>query len=217
VDFVEVYELTLAEKQALIERIKSLKDVFDAHIDTDNQGEVISLGVFSRGNRHPKEIKRDVEELFRNQMGYRINHNKISIIEEVIDDQGIIPRVKFLTAFQVYQTPEVVEGVVQLQHEHEVIEGKVEAMQFELELEYLIAQATAAALMKILPDHRLRVNQVKEIDMGGQAIICVLISCTHLTKRDDGVYVGACARTKDLLGSVAKATLDALNRKLERL
>lgn len=209
--------MTLAEKQALVDRIKRLKDVFDAHIDTDDEGEVISLGVFSRGNRHPKEIKRDVEELFRNQMGFRVNHNKISIIEEISEDEHMIPRVKFLTAFQVYKTPEVIEGVVQLQHDHEVIEGKVEAMQYEMELEYLIAQATAAALMKLLPDHRLRIKHVKEIDMGGQAIICVLVSCTHKRKRDDGIYVGACARTKDLLGSVAKATLDALNRKLERL
>jgi hypothetical protein len=210
--------LSKAEIQTLIERLKLLKDVVDAHIDLDDEGEVSSMGVFSKGSRHPKEIKRDVEEVFRNQMGYRINHTKISIIEEIReDDQSNFPRVKFLTAYQMFKTPEVTEGVVQIQHEDKIVEGKVEALSFEMELEFLIAQATVEAIMKILPTHRLRINQVKEIEMGSHPIICVSITCTHKDKKDDGIYIGACLKTKDLVTSVSKATLDALNRKLETL
>lgn len=210
--------MSKAEIHTLIERLKLLKDVVDAHVDIDDKEEVNSIGVFSKGNRHPKEIKRDVEEVFRNQMGYRIIHTKISIVEEIrAEDQAIFPRVKFLTAYQIFKTPEVIEGVVQIQHEDKVVEGRVEALPFEMELEFLIAQATVEAVMKILPTHRLRVNQVKEIEMGNHPIICTSITCTHKAKVDDGIYIGACIRTKDLLTSVSKATLDALNRKLETL
>lgn len=210
--------MSKAEIHTLIERLKLLKDVVDAHVDIDDKEEVSSIGVFSKGNRHPKEIKRDVEEVFRNQMGYRIIHTKISIVEEIrAEDQAIFPRVKFLTAYQIFKTPEVIEGVVQIQHEDKVVEGRVEALPFEMELEFLIAQATVEAVMKILPTHRLRVNQVKEIEMGNHPIICASITCTHKDKVDDGIYIGACIRTKDLLTSVSKATLDALNRKLETL
>jgi len=203
----------------LEERLKLLKDVFDAHVDIDDQNEVLSIGVFSYGQRHPKEIKRDVEEVFRSQMGYRVNHTKISIIEEEREEpKTSFPRVKFLTAYQVFKTPQVIEGVVQIQYEDKIIEGKVEAAESEGDdLELVIAQATVEALMKILPDHRLKVNQVKEIEMGNHPIVCVSITCAHKNKRDDGIYVGACTRSKDLLTSVAKATLDALNRRLETL
>jgi hypothetical protein len=210
--------LSKAEIETLVGRMKLLKDVVDAHIDVDEEGEVTSMGVFSKGGRHPKEIKRDVEEIFRNTMGYRINHTKISIIEEIRDgDQPNFPRVKFLTAYQLFKTPEVIEGVVQVQHENQVVEGKIEALNFEMELEFLIAQATVEAIMKLLPTHRLRINHVKEIEMGSHSIICVSLTCTHKSKVDDGIYIGACLRTKDLLASVSKATLDALNRKLETL
>jgi hypothetical protein len=210
--------LSKAEIQTLIGRLTLLKDVFDAHIDVDDEGEVISIGIFSNGNRHPKEIKRDVEEIFRNQMGYRVNHTKISIVEEIREEnKELFPRVKFLTAYQLFKTPEVIEGVVQIQHEDKIVEGRVEVLKFEMDLELLIAQATVNALMKVLPDHRLRVNQVKEMEMGSHPIICISITCTHKEKRDDGIYVGACIRSKDLLTSVSKATLDALNRKLETL
>lgn len=214
----EVRILSKVEMHLLVERLRLLKDVSDAHIDINDKNEVISIGVFSNGNRHPKEIKRDVEEVFRNQMGYRVNHTKISIVEEIREDERtFFPRIKFLTAYQVFKTPEMIEGVVQLQHEEKIVEGKVEALQFETDLEFIIAQATTEALMKILPEHRLKVNQVKEIEMGMHPIICVSITCTHKNKRDDGIYIGACTRSKDLLTSVAKATLDALNRRLETL
>ncbi|OEF96949.1 hypothetical protein BHF71_04260 [Vulcanibacillus modesticaldus] len=197
----------------------TLKNVHSAHVDLDEQGEVLAIGIFSDGSRHPKEIKRDVEETFRQIAGFRINHTKISIVEQQFE-RGILSddkRIRFLTAYQVQKMNGVIEGFVQLEYNEETIVESVEAHQFEMELEYIIANATARALMKVAKDYSIRIDRVKEVSMGQVDVIVVTASVIHQPSGAGHMFVGSVVKTKDLLSSVAKATLDALNRRIDQM
>lgn len=197
----------------------AVKNVRKAHVDLDDDGEVLAIGIFSDGTRNPKEIKRDVEETFRQLAGYRVNHTKISIIEQNFS-KGIIPedkRIRFLTAYQVQKTNGIIEGVVSLDYNNNIITGNIDAHNFEMELEYIIANATIAALAKIVEDYNFRIDNVREVNMGQVDIIVVTVTVVHKATGAGHMYVGSVVETKDLLSSVAKATLDALNRRIDHM
>ncbi|WP_339063740.1 hypothetical protein [Tepidibacillus marianensis] len=203
----------------LEKQFRTLKNVHNAHVDFDQQGEVIAIGVFSDGGRHPKEIKRDVEETFRNLAGYRVNHTKISIVEQSFNSNVVSEdrRVRFLTAYQVQKQNGVIEGFVQLEHNEQIIIESIEAHQFEMELEYIIANATANAIMRIIPEYSIRIDQVKELSMGQVSVIVVTLTVIHRPSGAGSMFVGTVVKAKDLLSSVAKATLDALNRRMDTM
>lgn len=200
-------------------QFRTLKNVRGSHVDLDENGEVVAIGIFSDGARHPKDIKRDAEEVFRQVAGYRVNHTKISIVEQELE-KGIISedkRVRFLTAYQIQKKHGIVEGFVQLEYNDSVIVESVEAHQFEMDLEYIIANATVSAIMKIVDDYTIRVDHVREVNMGQVDVIVVTLTVIHTLSGAGHVFVGSVIKTKDLLSSVAKATLDALNRRMDQL
>ena len=209
-------------KELIIEiekQFRTLKNVRNAHVDLDEDGEVLAIGVFTDGQRHPKDIKRDVEETFRQVANYRINHTKISIVEQNFD-RGLIPddkRIRFLTAYQIHKPSGAIEGYVQLEYNDKVITGKVEAHKFEMELEYIIANATVSALSQIIEDFNLRIDTVREVNMGQVEVIIITLTVIHQASGSGYMYVGSVVKTKDLLSSVAKATLDALNRRIDQM
>jgi len=209
-------------KEIVIElekQFRTLKNVRNAHIDIDEQGEVLAIGVFSDGKRPPKDIKRDVEETFRQIAGYRVNHVKISIIEQNFE-QGLLGddnRIRFMTAYQVQKQNGVIEGFVQLEYNDQPVIGNIEAHKFEMEVEYIIANATVAALLKILEDYSIRIDHVREVSMGQVDVIVVTLTLIHQTSGAGNMFVGSVVKTKDLLSSVAKATLDALNRRMDQM
>lgn len=196
-----------------------LKNVRSAHIDFDNNGEVVAIGIFSDNLRNPKDIKRDVEETFRQVAGYRINHMKISIIEQQLEKEifSAEKRIRFLTAYQIQKHNNVIEGIVQVEYNEQKIVGSVEANLFEMEIEYIIANATVQALMNILIDYNLRVDNVKEVKMGDVDVIVVTLTMIHKPSGATHIFVGSVIKSKDLLSSVAKSTLDSLNRRMDQV
>lgn len=203
----------------LEKNFRIIKNVTNAHIDFDDAGEVLAIGIFSDGLRHPKDIKRDVEETFRQIAGYRVNHTKISIVEQNLEKSFLSDdkRIRFLTAYQVQKLNGVLEGFVQLEYNEQLIVGSIEAHQFEMEIEYIVANATVAALMKIIQDYNIRIDQVREVNMGQVDIIVVTLTMIHQSSGAGHIFVGSVVKTKDLLSSVAKATLDALNRRMDQM
>lgn len=211
--------LLTKEKLAELEKkFLNVKGVYDAHVDLDEENEVQAIGIFSDTTRLAKEIKRDVEETFRKVAGFRVNHNKISIVEQQLElPTGKEKRIKFLSAYQIQRGNGVVEGVVNLQFNEVAIEETLQVQQFEMELEYLISTVTAQAIMRVIPEYRIRVDHVREISMGSVDILCVTVSIVNRTNGTGGIYVGATIKSKDLISTVAKATLDALNRRLDTI
>lgn len=211
----------MVDKEMIAEletRFRKIRSVYDSHLDLDETGEVVAIGIFSDAARPPKEIKRDVEETFRKVAGFRVNHNKISIVEQQLTPPtGNEKRIRFLTAFQIQRLNGITEGVIQLEFNESIIEERLQVSQFEMELEYLIANVTVNALMKVIPDYRIRIDHVREVSMGSVDVICVTLSIINRETGTGGMYVGATVKSKDLLSSVAKATLDALNRRLDTI
>lgn len=217
----ETIVANILSKEHIVElekRFLLIRSVYDAHVDIDDQGEVQAIGIFSDAARLAKEIKRDVEETFRKVAGFRVNHNKISIVEQQIEaPNGKEKRIKYISAYQIQRGHGVVEGVVNLQFNEVQIEETLQVQQFEMELEYLVASVTANALMKVVPEYRIRIDHVREISMGSVDIICVTLSIINRANGTGGMYVGSTIKSKDLISSVAKSTLDALNRRLDTI
>ncbi|MCF6092842.1 hypothetical protein L1765_02375 [Microaerobacter geothermalis] len=201
---------------AFEQEIKKIKNVDHGHLDVDDEGDILAIGIFSDGKRHPKDIKRDVEETFRSVFGFRVNHQKISIIERSIDrESSKLSRVRFITAYQAFKRNDVVEGVVQLEYQDNIITGKMEVHSFEMEIEYIIANAAAKAITNIVSNYSIRIDTVRKIPMGAVDVICVTLSVMNTETGAGGMYVGSSIYNKDLLGSVAKAVLDGLNRRMD--
>jgi hypothetical protein len=201
----------------LEKKLVGIRSVFDAHVDIDEQGEVVAIGIFSDVRRPAKEIKRDVEETFRRIAGFRVNHNKISIVEQKLEANDQEKRVKFISAYQIQKGNGFIEGVVTLDFNGTPIEETLEVQQYEMDLEYLIASVTGNAIMRIIPEYRVRIDHVREVSMGSTDVICVTLSVISKVNGTGGMYVGSVVKSKDLISSVSKATLDALNRRLDSI
>lgn len=197
----------------------SLKNIRSAHVDFDENGEVLAIGIFSDGTRNPKDIKRDVEETFRQVAGYRVNYTKISIVEQQFDKEFLSgdKRIRFSTAYQKQKKNNITEGIVNLEYNGELISGTIESNIYEMELEYIISNATSQALMNILTDYTIRIDNVRDINMGKVDVIVVTLTMVHKHNGTGNVFVGSVVKTRDLLSSVAKATLNSLNRQMDQV
>jgi hypothetical protein len=212
-----VTKITDEIKVDLETKFQSIRTVYDAHVDLDEKSRVYAIGIFSDSTRTPKRLKRETEEIFRQVTGFRVDYRKISIVQQKVEAPEVRnSRVKFISAYPIQDRNSFIEGVVNLEFNQTLIEEKLQVHPFELELEYLIAHTTAKALMNILKEH-IRIECVKEVTMGDVQVICVTLSVINKEYGSSEMVVGTAFNSKDLSSGVAKATLDAVNRKLDAI
>jgi len=182
----------------------------------DNQ--VTTVQVLARAGRHPKQLTRDVVSVLLARHGLELDPKLVNVAqvessEDLIDGPG---RAR-LAALDYRFRGNWVEIDVSLEYGGRLLSGSAQGSAVASHPLRLVAQATLGALAAGLPgmDVLFTVEDVSSARLAGWAVMVVGVGVVG--PDGDEVLTGSCLVRGDEREAVARATLDAVNRRFALL
>ncbi len=208
---------TYNDGAALEQLIYQVRGVQAARLVTDSYGKINEVHVVGTPQRSAKQIVRDIESILYVRGGIRLDYRKISLVQVAEHAvQNMSPRLQLIdVTHNVHENG--VHVVITLGLRQEQVQGVSEAPAGEpADLPQLAAQATINALDNwIAPHGRLQLERIQRQSLGA-----IEVYLAHLSLETDAgieTLLGVSMLRNDELLTVAKAVLDAANRRVERL
>jgi hypothetical protein len=194
--------------------IEQIKGITSARVILDDKGAISEIHLVGSAGRKAKQIVRDTESLLYARFGIRIDYRRISLVQLDAPNVSLVPsRLIFVSASASPQAENCVRVV--LQSDGRTYEG-VASVFTEAHQDAqanATAQATIGAVQQAIGEMaRLAVQEAKHVSANGQNVSLVVIHA--LTSQGEECLTGTCLVRDQPLDAVAKATLDAINRRL---
>ncbi|WP_291634503.1 hypothetical protein [Clostridium sp.] len=181
-------------------------------VDKDN--DIQEMHILANTLRAPKQIVRDIESILLTSFDYRIDRKVISIAQIETDDCDPIKRIKF--------------GGISLDVQAKMLECSVKLLYEEVEFfvtqvgiktaanrKKIVAKATIDAVEKILGQaYVFDVQDVISTTNKNITFISVLVNM--VTNESEQTMVGSAIVENDINEAIAKATLAAINRRVQK-
>lgn len=210
--------VTTAQAPADLERlIYNVRGVQAARLVAGKAGEIDEIHVVGTPERSAKAIVRDIESILYVRGGVRIDHRKVSLVqlsEAVV--QPLVPRLQ-LVAVSEDLSEESTSVSVTLRLRDQQVQGVGSARPGQTaDLPLLTAYATVHGIAKLLgPRGQMHLERLQRQPLGNLEVYLA-----HLTYDADGVLetlLGVSVLRDEELLAVARAVLDAVNRRVQRL
>ncbi len=180
--------------------------------------EIEEIHVIAPPERAPKKIVRNIESLLLVHFGIRIDHRKISIVQLGPTGQAATlpttvarPRI---TKIEKHATAQGVEVCVEINSNGRAIRGTSRGKAGESDAE-LSSHALIKALEQLLNRQEvLSLQEIAGVRVGQQDIVVSLVR--SILEEQEELLVGATVARGEPLEDAARATFDAVNRKLVR-
>ncbi len=217
-------EATSSEQNALASSIEQvvrrLRGVIAVHVEVDDKGEAREVHVSAHSARNAKQLARDIQSAVISQLGYRLDHKHISIAPvEVAPARALGARLQLGTvSFSVDGS--TAQARVTLTRAGDVYTGLASAPAYDYEEGRLVALATLNAVEEYIrscteeddvrPALSLKEMMVKQ-DTSAQPAV---LAWVRMVGEKDETLLGSAAAQPDRWKAAARATLDAVNRRL---
>jgi hypothetical protein len=203
--------------------ITALTGVLSARVVVTALGEVSEVHVLTRADIQPKQMVRNIESALMAQLGFKIDHRKISIAQtadvrpiEALQSEAVSARAKQRVV--VFRNLEVrpsdrqqrVKVRVKLafgEKEAEAEEVGTDTMRNRVEA---AARAAATCLDELLPDNSIALEGAQLMDAFDRKF--VLVAVHGLGGREAQLLTGTCEIRESAERSAVLAVLDATNR-----
>jgi len=218
-------EATPSEHSALADSIEQvvrrLRGVIAVRVEVDDKGEAREIHVSAHATRNAKQLARDIQSAVISQLGYRLDHKRISISPvEVAPARAVAIRLQLGTvSFSVDGS--AAQARVTLTRAGDIYTGLASAPAYDYDEGRLVALATLNAIEEYMrccteedelrPSLSLKEMIVKE---DGSAKPAVLAWVRMVGEKTDETLLGSASAQPDRWKAAARATLDALNRRL---
>ena len=196
--------------QELINKINGVISTKIVHQDSDIQ----EMHILANTLRAPKQIVRDIESILLTSFNYRIDRKVISIAQIETDDTDPIKRIK-LGGISVDVQADRLECRVKLIYEEEEFFVSQVGIKTMANRKRIVAKATVDAIEKILgQDFIFDVQDVITTTNRDITFISVLINM--VINEMEETMVGSAIVSDDINEAIAKATLAAINRRVQK-
>lgn len=195
--------------QRAIERIDG---VSSAKVAVGDGGEIEEIHLVSSRARRPKQIVRDTESLLYARFGIRVDYRRISLVQMDADDGSVAQGRLRLTSVQPVPDGSALRSV--LQYEGEFVEGHapIRSQTQEPPVQEA-AQATLAAVEEAASHVvELQLQELQQVEADGRRVCLVVVQARTPVGQER--LTGTAVIGSDPLVAAAKASLDALNRRL---
>ncbi len=198
------------------EVIRQVREVLAARAVLGPEGKIDEVHVLAGPGRSPKQIVRDVESACMARLGIDLDHKKISVAQ-VRASPVIEPgrRLKFRglsLGIQGFRA----EARVELECDGQVFPGQAAGPASLANRNRLVAQATLAAVQECFhTEDAFSLEDAFVCQLGRRAVAMVGVSL--LTRDGEEVLVGSSVVREDEREALARAALDAINRRLSWL
>jgi hypothetical protein len=210
--------VTTALEPAELERlVYQVRGVYAVRIVADPTGRLDEIHVVGTPNRTAKQIVRDIESILYVRGGVRVDHRKISLVQ-IADTvvQPAPPRLKLLGVRQ-DNSDEHTTVTATLRLRDQLVHGVGSTRPGQIaDLPLLAAYATVHALADLLgPRGQLHLERLQRQPLGTIEVYLAHLSFDSDTGSD--TLLGISVLREEELLSVARAVLDGVNRRIERL
>jgi len=196
--------------QEMINKVNGVISTKIIHEDNDIQ----EMHILANTLRAPKQIVRDIESILLTTFDYRIDRKVISIAQIETEDIDPIKRIKF--------------GGIDLEVQSNILECRVKLLYEEQEFfvtqvgiktaanrKKIVAKATIDAVEKILG--QTFIFDVQDIiSSTNRDITFISVLVNMVINETEETMVGSAIVKNDINEAIAKATLSAINRRVQR-
>ncbi|GAA0179382.1 hypothetical protein SH2C18_22610 [Clostridium sediminicola] len=200
----------IAEYESIIKKIDGIINV---KIIQEND-DIKEVHILANRMRSPKQIVRDIESCLIAAYDYRIDRKTLSIAQIQTDDTLKIKRIK-LDAISIKTEENVAECTVNLSYEGNIY-GVTELGVKTLSNRYkLIARSTIKAVEKITG--HVMMFDIQDVEVNNNRnVVYANVFVNMFYKGNEELLIGASIDKNDINVAICKATLDAINRKIEK-
>lgn len=201
--------------RALEKAIECLDGVLNAKVVGD--ASVEEVHVLARPAKSPKLLVRDIETLLKARFGIDVDHKKISVVTLDIEEEAkwFVPRL-VLWGLGWKKTPDTVQVEVEVKLGERIYKGvATESASRVRSHAFLVARATLNCLNQIVGDTLFVLHNVSTHHLGEIEVVLTFVDYARAgTRKEEDLLVGTALVREDIYEAVARATLDAVNRKL---
>lgn len=196
--------------------INRLNGILLSKVNLDSRGEIAEVHILANLNRSPKQIVRDVQSLAATTFDLALEHRVISVAQ--IADDGMIEigiRLK-IRDFDISYIGTKVQMTVSLEGYDKHSSGTASAMNTSVCRNMAVARACLAALHDYLGrDGIFEAVEIQRTKIAGTDSFSVAVST--LIDGEEQLLIGSSFIREDEYSSILCATLDAVNRFMNRL
>ncbi len=207
--------IAVPDVAALEALIMQIRGVIAARVVLDTHNLIDEIHVVGSPERSAKQTVRDIESALFVQGRIRVNHKKISLVQLL--ENTIRPTVERVRLIDIIQSegPEPICTVTLAIGDRQV-QGQYNALAPGITPNQSVAHATINALHQmIMPSNRLELEHIQHQQLGQNEICLALITRTEDDLAES--MLGVSIVRKELPTAIARAVLDAVNRRLPYL
>lgn len=196
--------------EEMINKINGVISTKIIHQDNDIQ----EMHILANSLRAPKQIVRDIESILLTSFDYRIDRKVISIAQIETDDCDPIKRIKF-GGISLDVQANMVECKVKLLYEEEEFFVTQVGIKTAANRKKIVAKATIDAVEKILG--QAFIFDVQDvISTTNRDITFISVLVNMVINESEETMVGSAIVRNDVNETIAKATLAAINRRVQK-
>ena len=219
--------MTAMDQRALVEALRAVPGVTDADVTPDSDGGLGTLRLDLEPGVDEAAVASTVGRLLREQFGLGVDADRVQVVEDAVVDSYPEVDVPGIPAQRAPIRPSIsrmhlvssgldVTASVTLSSGERTAVGEARGAASQTGVHRAVAAATLRAVEQLADDQvRFELDHIEVTPMGSERT--VLVSLTLLTGRGAERLTGAAAVREDVRQAVIRATLDALNRRLEML
>ena len=200
--------------RSLQQALEQIRDITSARVIMDDREQIAEIHLLGPASRKPKQIVRDTETLLHARFGIAVDYRKISIAQLETGDQTPDPcRLRLVSVTSRTATDSYLEVTLWAGTNHYVGTAQVpDAESPEAEFTS-VARATADAVQAAVHGLvQLDIEHAMTVRMEGRRVALVGLRASSAGHTE--FLTGTCLVRHCVLDAVARATLDALNRRL---
>lgn len=204
------------------ETLGQVSEIKAARVVASPEGQIQEIHVLALPTKSPKQLVRDIESTIMARFGIPVDHKKISIaqlgseaVKEKAPAEAREPRVcrPRIHAINASVSGIVAAASVTLEIDGDMYVGEATAPASQTARERIVAQATLNAVDQYAKGtHSFSLEDVAIVRLGRQD---VAVSCvTMISPLGEQSFAGSAVVRQNGKDSIARATLDAINRRM---
>jgi hypothetical protein len=216
------HSVTAIDHYELVTALRSVPGITDADVTPDDEGGLGTLRLDLEPGVDEAAVASTVGRMLREQFGLGIDADRVQIVEDaVLDEQVGVPEQRTVARPAIARMHLVSSGLdvtasVTLSSGVRSAKGEARGAASQTGVHRAVATATLRAVEELVDGQvRFELDHLEVTPMGTERT--VLISLTLLTAKGAERLTGAAGVREDVRQAVIRATLDALNRRLEML
>lgn len=211
------------DHRALVAALRAVPGVSDADVTPDDEGGLGTLRLDLDPGVDEAVVASTVGRLLRERFGVGIDADRVQVVEEAVVERPapVVPQQRLAARPAIARMHLVSSGLdvtasVTLSSGERIALGEARGAASQSGVHRAVATATLRAVEELVDGQvRFELDHLEIAPMGSERT--VLVALTLLTSKGTERLTGAAGVREDVRQAVIRATLDALNRRLEML